>query len=275
MTYEAHNPGDSGLVGSSQAVRQTIEEIEKAAVGSGTVLIVGETGTGKELIARAIHRKSARSSAPFVPVVCSALPEALLESELFGHEKGAFPGALSQRIGRFEQANNGTVFLDEIHTLSLATQAKLLRVLQERVVERVGSSSPQPLSLNIRVVAATNQNLQESVRARQFREDFFYRLAVCIIEAPPLRKHTEDIPELAERFVKQFADRDGKRIRGPTEGAIALLLRQSWPGNVRQLQNVIDRAVGDVVSSEAAIDEAIIARSLEKESVFANLGSRI
>jgi len=260
------------LVGSSQGVRKTIEEIEKAAAGCGTVLIVGETGTGKELIAREIHHKSARGSAPFVPIFCSALPETLLESELFGHEKGAFTGAVSQRIGRFEQANNGTVFLDEIHTLSFATQAKLLRVLQERVVERVGSSNPQPISLNIRILAATNQNLQEAVRSRQFREDLFYRLAVCIIEAPPLRKHTEDIPELAGRFVKQFADRDGKQINGPTEGAIALLCRQAWPGNVRQLQNVIDRAVSDVVSSGTSIDEEIILRALQKESVFANLG---
>lgn len=269
---EAHLQDDPGLVGSSEAVKQVATEIEKAASSESNVLIVGETGTGKELIARAIHNKSRRSNQCFVAIVCSAIPESLLESELFGHEHGAFTGATGQRIGQFEQANGGTLFLDEIHTLSVAAQTKLLRVLQEHVIRRVGSSTPEPIRLNIRVLAATNQNLQEAVRSGQFREDLFYRLAVCIIEAPPLRKHTEDIPELARRFVKQFADRDGKQIGGLTDGAIALLSRQSWPGNVRQMQNVIDRAVSDVVSSGATIGEQTIERALEKESVFANLG---
>lgn len=265
-------PNETGLIGSSQVIRDVVGDIRKAAAGAGTVLIVGETGTGKEVIARAIHTGSQRSSAPFVAVVCSALPDSLLESELFGHEKGAFTGAVVQRIGKFEQAQNGTVFLDEIHTLSVATQAKLLRVLQERVIERVGSSTPQPIQLDIRVLAATNQNLQEAVRTGQFRQDLFYRLAVSIIESPPLRKHAEDIPELAKLFLKQFADRDRKKIGGFTDGAVALLTRQTWPGNVRQMQNVIDRAVGDLVSNETTVDERTIARALDKESVFANLG---
>jgi len=273
MPIEDHLQDSSGLVGSSEAVKQVVREIENAAAGVGTVLIVGETGTGKELIAKAIHHKSSRKSAPFVAVHCGALSETLLESELFGHEKGAFTGAVSQRIGRFEQAKNGTVFLDEVHTLSAATQVKLLRVLQDHVIERVGSSTPQPITLNIRVLAATNENLQEAVRIKQFRQDLFYRLAVGIIEAPPLRKHAEDIPELARLFVKQVADRDGKSINGLTDDAIAFLARQVWPGNVRQMQNLIERAMSDVVSDGVSIDEQTIERAFKKESVvFTNLG---
>lgn len=272
MPTEPRNQDNSGLVGSSETIRGILREVEKAAAGVGTVLIVGETGTGKELIANAIHCKSSRSKAPFVAVNCGALPETLLESELFGHEKGAFTGAATQRIGRFEQANSGTVFLDEIHTLTVATQVKLLRVLQEHKIERLGSSTPKPICLDIRVLAATNQNLQEAVRPRQFREDLFYRLAVCIIESPPLRRHTEDIPELARLFVRQVADRDKKQISGLTDGAIALLVRQPWPGNVRQLQNLVDRAVSDVDSDRVTIDEHTFGRALEKESVFASLG---
>jgi transcriptional regulator with GAF, ATPase, and Fis domain len=272
MPNDVHLQDDSGLVGSSVAIKQIVTSIGQLAASDSTVMIVGETGTGKELIARAIHRKSRRNRAPFVAVNCGALPETLLESELFGHEKGAFTGAGSQRIGRFEQANRGIVFLDEIHTLSPATQVKLLRVLQEHVIERVGSSEPQPVSLDIRVLAATNQNLLEAVRTKQFREDLFYRLAVCIIEAPPLRKHTEDIPEMARLFLKQVADRDGKQMGEITAGAIALLSRQTWPGNVRQMKNLIDRAANDVVLSGATVDERTIQCALEKESVFANLG---
>jgi DNA-binding NtrC family response regulator len=207
-----------------------------------------------------------------VPVFCSEYAESLLESELFGYERGAHSTATEMRAGKFEQANNGTVFLDEIHTLPLAAQVKLLRVLQQRAVNRAGSRNANAISLNIRVMAATNQNLERAVRDGKFREDLFYRLVVVIIAAPPLRERSEDIPALAKHFASGFATRDRRTCGEFTDGAFRLLSEQPWPGNVRQLQNVIDRVVTGVAEKGAAITEQLIIEALAEESVFATLG---
>jgi formate hydrogenlyase transcriptional activator len=205
------------------------------------VLIYGETGTGKELIARAIHDRSARKSRPLVKVNCSAISAGLVESELFGHIKGAFTGALERHIGRFELADGGTIFLDEIGDLRLGTQVKLLRVLQEREFEPVGSS--RPVCVDVRVIAATNRNLQESIRAGTFRSDLYYRLNVFPIDVPPLRERRSDIPQLAMFFLARFSKKLGKDIQGMPRVTVDRLIGYSWPGNVRELQNVIERAV--------------------------------
>jgi DNA-binding NtrC family response regulator len=206
-----------------------------------TVLITGESGTGKELIARAIHHKSDRAAQPFVAVNVAAIPETLIESELFGHEKGAFTGAHARRLGRFELAQGGTVFLDEIGSLRLDLQAKLLRVLQERQIERVGGQRIVPV--DVRVLAATNVNLKAAVRARTFREDLYYRLNVVPIHVPPLRERREDIPYLVEHFVRKAARECNRDVRSVSAGALEVLSRYDWPGNVRELENVIHRAV--------------------------------
>lgn len=267
---EAIGEPSSLLVGTSPAIQEIRSEIAMLAATNSTVLILGETGVGKEIIARSIHMQSSRSSAPFIAVNCGALPETLLESELFGHERGAFTGATNLRMGKFEQADNGTIFLDEVHTLSPATQVKLLRVLQERILERLGGTNT--VNLDIRVLAATNLNLVEAVQKKEFREDLYHRLVVCIIAAPPLRKHAEDIPELAARFVKEFALRDGMPVRGLTDAAIALLKRHTWPGNVRQLKNIVERAFNKVCTTGAAIDESVIEKAFDVESAFTSLG---
>jgi formate hydrogenlyase transcriptional activator len=229
------------ITGNSPALLAVLNKIEQVAPTDSTVLIYGETGTGKELIARAIHDRSARKSRPLVKVNCSAISAGLVESELFGHVKGAFTGALDRHIGRFELANGGTIFLDEIGELPLATQVKLLRVLQEREFEPVGSN--RPVQVDVRVIAATNRNLQESIRAGEFRSDLFYRLNVFPIDVPPLHERSSDIPQLAQFFLARFAKKLGKDIRVIPRVTLDRLVAYSWPGNVRELQNVIERAV--------------------------------
>jgi transcriptional regulator with GAF, ATPase, and Fis domain len=218
-----------------------LTEVERVAPTNSTVLVLGETGTGKELIARAIHNLSARRGCPFVKVNCAAIPFDLLESELFGHEKGAFTGAIAQKIGRFEMADNGTLFLDEIGDLPLALQPKLLRVLQEQEFERLGSGRTH--RINVRLVTATHRDLTEMVARKEFRSDLYYRLNVFPIELPPLRERRKDIPQLVCHFAKDFARRMGKSIGYIPPETVAAFASYSWPGNVRELQNLIERAV--------------------------------
>jgi len=236
----------TNIIGQSGVMQELFGALEKIVKSEVTVLIQGESGTGKELFARAIHQHSPeRKNRPFVAVNCTALPESLLESELFGHEKGAFTGAASKRIGKFELADGGTIFLDEIGDMSLSTQAKILRVLQEREFERVGGNAL--VKVNIRFISATNKNLVEEVAAGRFREDLFYRLSVFPIKLPPLRDRVADIALLAAHFLKRYGDREGKRFEGLTQDAARALTGYHWPGNVRELENVIERAV--VISS--------------------------
>ena len=229
------------ITGNSPALLAVLRKVEQVAPTDSTVLINGETGTGKELIARAIHDRSARKNRPLLKVNCSAISAGLVESELFGHVKGAFTGALERHIGRFELADGGTIFLDEIGELPLATQVKLLRVLQEREFEPVGSN--RPVRVDVRVIAATNRNLQESIRTGEFRSDLFYRLNVFPIDVPPLRERASDIPQLAMFFLARFSKKFGKNIRGMPRATIDRLISYSWPGNIRELQNIIERAV--------------------------------
>lgn len=229
------------IVGSGPGIRRVLEAIEKVAPTDSTVLITGETGTGKELIARAIHKRSRRSSRVMVTAHCAALPETLIASELFGHEKGAFTGAFERHIGRFEAANGGTIFLDEIGELSADTQVALLRVLQDGEFERVGGT--QTLHTDVRVIAATNRDLPAAIAAGRFRSDLYYRLNVFPIQVPPLRERREDIPLLVDYFVARYSARSRKRIRGIEKKTASLLAAYDWPGNVRELQNVIERAV--------------------------------
>jgi len=229
------------IVGASPALKAVLSRVSKVAATDSTVLLTGETGTGKELIARAIHKRSRRSAGAFVSVNCAAIPGSLIASELFGHEKGAFTGALTRRPGRFELAEGGTIFLDEIGELPAETQIALLRVLQEREFERVGGS--QTIRVQVRVVAATNRDLEAAIAAGAFRSDLFYRLNVFPIEIPPLRERTEDIPMLVEYFVSRFARKAGKSFHGIHKKTMDLLLSYPWPGNIRELQNVVERSV--------------------------------
>ena len=229
------------IIGSSPALKLSLAEVERVAPTDSTVLILGETGTGKELIARAIHDISARRERPFLKLNCAAIPFDLLESELFGHEKGAFTGAVGQKIGRFEMADTGTLFLDEIGDLPLALQPKLLRVLQEQEFERLGSGRTH--RINVRLVAATHRNPVEMVERREFRSDLYYRLNVFPIVLPPLRERRQDIPLLVSHFVQIFSRRMGKQIHFIPDETLAALKAYSWPGNVRELQNLIERAV--------------------------------
>jgi transcriptional regulator with PAS, ATPase and Fis domain len=230
-----------GLIGNSKPMQRVYDLVSKVAGVSTTVLLRGESGTGKEVIARTIHRLSPRSSKSFMAFSPSALPETLMEDELFGHEKGAFTGALQSRRGRFEEAQGGTVFMDEIGDLSLPMQAKLLRVLQERCFERLGSSTP--LQVDIRLICATNRDLEKMVQEGAFRQDLYFRISVFRIDLPPLRERRDDIPLLAEYFIRQFAEIHQKTVRGFTPGFISALVRHEWPGNVRELQNVIERSL--------------------------------
>jgi formate hydrogenlyase transcriptional activator len=230
------------LIGNSVAFREVTEAIAMVAPVDSAVLLLGETGTGKELIARGIHDAGPRRHQRFVAVNCAAIPSGLLESELFGHERGAFTGAVSQTVGRFQAADRGTLFLDEVGDLPLELQPKLLRALQEQQIERLGSGG-RSTSVDVRVIAATNQDLEEMVQQRAFRADLFYRLNVFPIRVPPLRERTEDIPLLVAHFVRRFAERQGKNIEEVPDELIARLKDYSWPGNVRELQNVIERAV--------------------------------
>jgi formate hydrogenlyase transcriptional activator len=229
------------IIGNSPALRLALAEVERVAPTDCTVLILGETGTGKELIARAIHDLSARRGSPFVKLNCAAIPFDLLESELFGHEKGAFTGAIAQKIGRFELANTGTLFLDEIGDLPLALQPKLLRVLQEQEFERLGSGRTH--HINVRVIAATHRNPAEMVRQKEFRSDLYYRLNVFPVVLPPLRERHQDIPPLVFHFVELFSRRIGKHIEFIPEETVTALKAYPWPGNIRELQNLIERAV--------------------------------
>jgi formate hydrogenlyase transcriptional activator len=233
--------GFEGIVGQSSALREVLQQVEMVAGTDSTVLLLGETGTGKELIARAIHERSRRKSRMLVRVNCAAIPGGLLESELFGHERGAFTGAITQKIGRFELADQGSLFLDEIGDIPLELQPKLLRVLQEREFERLGSTATK--KVNVRVVAATHRNLEEMIEERQFRSDLYYRLNVFPIYIPPLRERPEDIPLLVHHFVHEFARRMNKSVAGVSAETMDPLTRYPWPGNIRELQNVIERSV--------------------------------
>ena len=230
-----------GIIGESGPMLEVLSMVRRVAPSEATVLIRGESGTGKELIAKAIHFASPRARGPLVKVNCAALPEALLESELFGHEKGAFTGAVASRQGRFELANGGTIFLDEIGDLPLHLQAKLLRVLQEREYEKVGSS--RPVKVNVRILAASHRSLEDLIKAEQLREDLYYRLNVVTILIPPLRDRRSDIALLIDHFLRRFAEKNGKTIRGLTPEGRDILLRYDYPGNVRELENIIERAV--------------------------------
>ncbi|HEX8696714.1 MAG TPA: sigma-54 dependent transcriptional regulator [Longimicrobium sp.] len=233
--------GDDELVGSSPELLEVFKTVGRVGPSAATVLVTGESGTGKELVARAVHRVSPRAAAPFVAVNCAAIPEDLLESELFGHERGAFTGAVARKIGRFERAHGGTLFLDEIGDMSLVLQAKILRALQEREVERVGGEERIPL--DVRVVAATHRDLSALIAAGDFREDLFYRLAVVRLHLPPLRERPGDLRPLALHYAARFARAYGRPLRAVSEEALERLTAHAWPGNVRELRNVLERAV--------------------------------
>ena len=239
------------LQGISPAMESLRQLIRKVARTQATVLIAGESGTGKELVARALYRQSPRNTAPFIKVNCAAIPENLIESEFFGHEKGAFTGAMTKREGRFELAHSGTILLDEISEISPQVQAKLLRVLQERELERVGGN--RTIKVDVRVLATTNRRLEESVERKEFRQDLFFRLNVVPIHVPPLREHKEDVPYLARQFIPRFVRKHGVRVRGISDECMAALEAHRWPGNVRELQNVIERAV--IMSGDGAMLE--------------------
>jgi DNA-binding NtrC family response regulator/PAS domain-containing protein len=246
------------IVGSSPALQSALSRVTKVAPTDSTVLITGETGTGKELIARAIHKRSQRSSRAFVSVNCAAIPRDLIASELFGHEKGAFTGATQRRLGRFESAEGGTIFLDEVGELPPETQIALLRVLQEREYQRIGGN--EPLKADVRVVAATNRDLRAAIGEGKFREDLFYRLNVFPIEVPPLRERREDISLLVEYFVDRYASKAGKTITGIDKKSMEVLQSYSWPGNIRELQNVIERSVIICDSENLSVDESWLER---------------
>ena len=260
------------IVGESPALQAVLTLIMKVARTDSTVLIMGETGTGKELVARAIHRKSPRAERAFVSVNCAAIPPSLVTSELFGHEKGAFTGATQRRLGRFELAEGGTIFLDEVGELPPETQIALLRVLQEREFERVGSS--KPIRSDVRVIAATNRELQLAVEAGAFRSDLFYRLNVFPIELPPLRKRREDIPLLVEYFVNRYATEAGKKIRGISATSLEKLTTYGWPGNIRELQNVIERSVIVCDSENLIVDESWLSSNPTEKHQAATLSRR-
>jgi len=241
------------IVGKSRVIEELRQQIGIAAPTNGRVLIHGENGVGKELVARAIHAQSVRQDGPFVEVNCAAIPEELIESELFGHERGAFTGAVSRRRGKFELADGGTLFLDEVGDMSVKTQAKVLRVLEEQAFERVGGK--ETLRVDVRVLAASNQNLPDLIAQGRFREDLFYRLSVIPVEVPPLRQRAEDIPLLVEHFIKLFSGENAKRPKTISVEALAYFLSYEWPGNVRELRNMVERLVimtpGDVIGPEA------------------------
>jgi transcriptional regulator with GAF, ATPase, and Fis domain len=242
------------IVGASPALQKVLSRVSKVARTDSTVLITGETGTGKELIARAVHKRSRRLERAFVSVNCAAIPQGLLASELFGHEKGAFTGAMQRRLGRFELAEGGTIFLDEIGDLPGETQIALLRVLQEREFERVGGC--QPISADVRVIAATNRDLEAAMAAGTFRRDLFYRLNVFPVAVPPLRERKEDIPMLVEYFVDRYASKTGKKIRGISRSTLDRLTAYAWPGNIRELQNVIERSVILCETEDFSVDDS-------------------
>lgn len=242
------------IIGSSARMQEVLALVARVAPAQSTVLLGGESGVGKDRIARALHENSRRAAGPFIKINCAAIPENLLESELFGYEKGAFTGAARTKPGKFELADHGTLFLDEIGDVPLAVQAKLLRVLQERQFERLGGT--RTLQVDVRLIAATNRNLRAALEEGSFREDLYYRLNVVPIEIPPLREHKEDIPELAVFFLRRMAEQSGKAITGFTPAALAKLMAADWPGNIRELENIVERAVA--LSDGATLDVADI-----------------
>ncbi len=250
----------SSMVGSSPAMQSLFETLSLVAPSDATVLLLGESGTGKEVVARAIHQNSPRRHRPMVKVSCAALPETLLESELFGHEKGAFTGAVSRKRGRFELAQGGTLLLDEIGEMTPPTQAKLLRVLQEREFEPLGSE--RTIQVDVRILAATNRDLADEVSQARFREDLYWRLNVVSVTLPPLRERREDIPSLAEHFLKAYAEKNQKMVRAFTPGVMNLFTRYGWPGNVRELENVVERGV--VLSRQDRIGLEALPRPLQE-----------
>jgi formate hydrogenlyase transcriptional activator len=252
------------ILGSSEKLVKVLSDISRVAPTNSTVLITGETGTGKELVARAIHKQSPRAARAFIRINCAAIPHSLISSELFGHEKGAFTGAFQRRLGRFEAADGGTIFLDEIGELPAETQATLLRVLQEREFERVGSN--KPISVDVRVLAATNRDLEDAVAQGIFRRDLYYRLDVFPIFIPPLRERPDDIALLVEYFVDQYSRKAGKRIRNIQKHALDLFLAYPWPGNVRELQNIVERAVLLCDGETLSVDESWLRRVSREES---------
>src|SRR3954468_21711589 len=249
------------IIGTSLAWRRTMDIVQQAAPSEATMLLLGESGTGKELLARAVHDNSVRAKGAFVAVNCAAIPESILEAELFGYEKGAFTGAATARDGRFEAANGGTLFLDEIGEISRHVQVKLLRVLQEGEIERLGGGG-KPRKVDLRMVAATNVNLAEEVRAGRFREDLFYRLNVIPVHVPPLRDRREDVPLLAQHFTQLYAEKNGKAIAGCSGQALERLAEYGWPGNVRELENAIERAVVLTRAGHTVIDEDALPREI-------------
>jgi two-component system nitrogen regulation response regulator NtrX len=229
------------MVGQSPSMLKLYDEISKAAPSKGRVLITGENGSGKELVARAIHRQSNRSSGPFVEVNCAAIPQELIESELFGHEKGSFTGAGRRQIGKFELANGGTLFLDEVGDMSLAAQSKVLRTLEEEEIQRIGGA--RTMRVDVRVIAATNKDLEREIEKGEFRQDLFYRLNVIPVVVPPLRDKKEDIPLLVQHFVEQFCDENGKPVKHVSPEAMSILENHDWPGNIRELRNIVERLI--------------------------------
>ncbi len=262
-------PNPAGIVGSSQPLRQALQQIEQVATADVTVLLLGESGTGKELFARALHLQSARRAGPFVKINCGAIPEALFESELFGHERGAFTGAVSARSGRFEQASGGTLFLDEIGDLPMPLQVKLLRVLQERRIERLGGQGRE-IEVDIRLVAATHQDLHRLVETGRFRADLMYRLNVIPVQLPALRDRRSDIPELVRTLVSRFNQQHQRNVT-VSAAALALLCDHAWPGNIRQLGNVLERLV--LLSGDDEMKPAAVARALADESTREDPGN--
>ena len=261
------------IIGAGAALKKSLRKVEQVASTDSTVLILGETGTGKELLARAVHNLSDRRDRPLVKVNCAALPANLIESELFGHEKGAFTGAVARKIGRFELADGGTIFLDEIGDLSLELQSKLLRVLQEGEFERVGN--PQTTKVDVRIISATNRDLEKAIEDGSFREDLYYRLNVFPIQSPPLRERKEDIPILARHFIKKFAIRTGKKIETVPQKVMDALQGYHWPGNVRELENIIERAViistGKQLRIEDWLSKTVISSKVSRITTLAEL----
>jgi len=259
------------IVGSSAAIRQVIERIEKVAPTPARLLITGENGTGKELVARAVHRLSPRAQRAFVEVNCAAIPAELIESELFGHVKGSFTGAFADRVGKFELADGGTLFLDEVGDMSAAAQAKVLRVLQEGVITPIGSA--RSVKVDVRVIAATNKKLEDEIAAGRFREDLLYRLNVVPIEVPPLRSRREDLPQLVAHFVAQLAEQQGVPPKTVSEGALERLKRHHWPGNVRELRNTVERLL--ILANGAVVGESDVTRMVGPLAEETGLGDAL